>query len=103
MKTFVTNGYGEDLMMCCPQCSLTNIHPIAVSVLRGTDETTVTNDSITVKEAQNSRGVIICLGYACENGHHGYIIFEFCNGETLIRHQILPSFDKLDFKTIWRD
>lgn len=104
MKPFVKHGYGDDLMMCCPQCGYTNIHPIGVSVLRGTDETTVTSASITVKEAENdNRGVVITMEYACENGHHGNIIFHFCKGETLISHQILQSYDTLDFETIWRE
>jgi hypothetical protein len=104
LKTFIVNGYGDDLMMCCPQCGWTAIHPITVSVLRGTDETTINSASITVKEAENNgKGVQIAMEYACENGHHGHIIFDFCEGETLISHQILKSFEVLDFKTIWRN
>jgi hypothetical protein len=89
----------------CPECESLNIHPIAVSVLRGHDETTIQDYGIIINEVENKgRGSVITLEYACEHGHHGRLRFIFCKGETETFHETLHPFQSnSEWRDIWRD
>ena len=89
----------------CPQCGFNFVHPIAVNILRGTDITIINSKGITVSEEKNkNRGVTITLEYACENYHHGELIFQFNKGETITWHNALKPFENNgEYETIWRN
>ena len=88
----------------CPQCGFEFVHIIALTCLRGTDETVITSEGICVRTAENlSRGVRIALEYVCENGHRGRIIFQFHKGVVYLDHESLPDTEDLEgFRDIWR-
>jgi hypothetical protein len=95
-------------VLLCPQCELEYIHPVSVKVATKTKLFSVDSEGLTVardtpenSKAKSSRGVRIFLEYNCENGHHGYIIFQFHKGNTFVEHEKLP--DTNEVKTIWRD
>jgi hypothetical protein len=96
---------GDVTMLKCPQCAFEYLHPISVSVHRGDDKTTVTSESVIVKEEKNEkRGVTITMEYACENGHHGNLIFQFYKGNIEVHHESLEPFkSNEDWNTIFRD
>lgn len=98
---FVKHSLDETLLKC-PQCDFERgMHIASVSVLRGSDKTTVTSKGILVTGEKNpSRGVIISLGYHCENGHAGEVLLSFHKGSVYVEHKSLPPSKDID--DIWR-
>lgn len=94
--------WGLEKPLACPQCGFEYVHIIKLKCLRGNDETLVTSERICVHEAKGEgRGVKITLEYACENGHHGNIVFHFHEGMTYYKNEKLANIE--DWKDIWRD
>jgi hypothetical protein len=97
---WITGEYSWKLL--CPICGLDYVHITALKCLRSTDETTITNKGIFVKQAQNDmRGVKITLQYRCENGHVGEITLQFHEGCVFLSHTVSPETKGL--QDIWRD
>jgi len=98
---FVKHSLDETLLKC-PQCGFEHgMHIVSVSVLRGSDKTTVTSKGTSVTQEKNpTRGVIVFLGYHCEDGHAGEIFFKFHKGSVYVEHKSLPP--PKDIDDIWR-
>jgi hypothetical protein len=89
--------------LICPICDCNFVHIVALKCMRCTDETTVTNDGILVKQTQNEmRGATITLQYSCESGHAGETTFQFHEGCVYLTHRVLTEAEALR-EDIWRD
>lgn len=108
LKTSTTEWVGEEVLLC-PICGEPFIHPLSVSVAKGHETFHIRHEGAVVTQEETplsrkaiaERGVRIALEYHCEMGHHGFLIFQFHKGETLIEHkEALPL---ADWKTLWRD
>lgn len=97
-------GNGENAWkLVCPVCGYEYIHITAITCMRCTDETTITNQKILIKQSQNkTRGVTITLQYCCESGHNGKITLQFHEGCVYLTHRVLKETEAIQ-KDIWRD
>ena len=95
-------------VLLCPQCGFEYIHILSVKVadnknLHRIDAEGYSKDADTeeTQRAASGRGARIYIEYACENGHHGYLIFKFHKGNTFVEHEKLAS--TIGYKDLWRD
>ena len=85
-------------VLLCPVCGFHYIHPVRVKVAPGNNLTIIDKHGVRTfaeateetEKAERQRGVRIYLEYSCENGHRGFLIFQFHKGNTFVEHEELP-------------
>jgi len=111
LKTSDAILYGEEVLLC-PVCDRQYVHPISVKVATGLDLTVIDNEGtkvyrdvgkISPRDRIKGRGVRIIIEYYCEEGHHGNLIFQFHEGNTIVEHEVLEPLSWEEWKTLWRD
>lgn len=99
----VTGEFGGLQVLSCPKCGLEYLHIIKVDVYRKRDKITIKSEEISIADDENTtRGSIISIEYACEEGHHGLIIFHFYKGNVETRHKPLPELSGA-YEDLFRD
>jgi len=78
--------------LLCQQCGDEYLHIVRVSVHRGEDKITITEDNVLIDEqTNNSRDVIIEIEYLGECVHRGVITLHFYKGNVEVYHRPLKD------------
>ncbi len=95
-------GIIPDQGVICPVCEFEYIHPVSVEVNAGGSITTVDQLGTRMTAGKPAgRGVLISLGFTCENGHNFTIALQFHKGAT---SAALVDVGEGEWQpTIWRD
>jgi len=101
--------YSFEERLLCPICDFDYIHLLSIKVATNRGLTIVDHKGTTVRyagkieecEAAADRGGYrIIAEYVCENGHRGYLIFQFHEGNIFVSHEVVGRV--VDWEELWR-